>query len=234
MQEKNYLSVTMFILIVFVLLLGGNYLIRNKGQKPTTKIIDIRMDSSKDYVYFTDSKTVSEDLDLVYNTIHLNIDSKDAKELENLLNEEMAKAQKSIKTLDEVVIDKKDIVYELDDDNKIYEADYLKYDILESDNYITVGTIKGHINITSDEDNNILKYYTFSKKDGHIMSLDEIKSAGKITNNSIEKAKENYLKDKEDTTIKTYELYIDKYGNTIMNLLVNSGDITYNDTIKIN
>ena len=158
MQEKNYLSVTMFILIVFVLLLGGNYLIRNKGQKPTTKIIDIRMDSSKDYVYFTDSKTVSEDLDLVYNTIHLNIDSKDAKELENLLNEEMTKAQKSIKTLDEVVIDKKDIVYELDDDNKIYEADYLKYDILESDNYITVGTIKGHINITSDEDNNTLKY----------------------------------------------------------------------------
>ena len=234
MQEKNYLSVTMFILIVFVLLLGGNYLIRNKGQKPTTKIIDIRMDSSKDYVYFTDSKTVSEDLDLVYNTIHLNIDSKDAKELENLLNEEMAKAKKSIKTLDEVVIDKKDIVYELDDDNKIYEADYLKYDILESDNYITVGTIKGHINITSDEDNNTLKYYTFSKKDGHIMSLDEIKSAGKITNNSIEKAKENYLKDKEDTTIKTYELYIDKYGNTIMNLLVNSGDITYNDTVKIN
>ena len=234
MQEKNYLSVTMFILIVFVLLLGGNYLIRNKGQKPTTKIIDIRMDSSKDYVYFTDSKTVSEDLDLVYNTIHLNIDSKDAKELENLLNEEMAKAQKSIKTLDEVVIDKKDIVYELDDDNKIYEADYLKYDILESDNYITVGTIKGHINITSDEDNNTLKYYTFSKKDGHIMSLDEIKSAGKITNNSIEKVKENYLKDKENTTIKTYELYIDKYGNTIMNLLVNSGDITYNDTVKIN
>ena len=234
MQEKNYLSVTMFILIVFVLLLGGNYLIRNKGQKPTTKIIDIRMDSSKDYVYFTDSKTVSEDLDLVYNTIHLNIDSKDAKELENLLNEEMAKAQKSIKTLDEVVIDKKDIVYELDDDNKIYEADYLKYDILESDNYITVGTIKGHINITSDEDNNTLKYYTFSKKDGHIMSLDEIKSAGKITNNSIEEAKENYLKDKENTTIKTYELYIDKYGNTIMNLLVNSGDITYNDTVKIN
>ena len=234
MQEKNYLSVTMFILIVFVLLLGGNYLIRNKGQKPTTKIIDIRMDSSKDYVYFTDSKTVSEDLDLVYNTIHLNIDSKDAKELENLLNEEMTKAQKSIKTLDEVVIDKKDIVYELDDNNKIYEADYLKYDILESDNYVTVGTIKGHINITSDEDNNTLKYYTFSKKDGHIMSLDEIKSAGKITNNSIEKAKENYLKDKEDTTIKTYELYIDKYGNTIMNMLVNSGDITYNDTVKIN
>ena len=234
MQEKNYLSVTMFVLIIFVLLLGGNYLIRNKGQKPTTKIVDIRMDNSKDYVYFTDIKTVSEDLDLVYNTIHLNLDSKDAKELENLLNEEMIKAKKSIKTLDEVVIDKKDIVYELDDDNKIYEADYLKYDILESDNYITVGTIKGHINITSDEDNNTLKYYTFSKKDGHIMSLDEIKSAGKITNNSIEKVKENYLKDKENTTIKTYELYIDKYGNTIMNLLVNSGDITYNDTVKIN
>ena len=197
-------------------------------------IVNIKSDPSKDYVCFTDSETVSEALDLVYNTIHLNIDSEDAKNLEKKLNEEMASAKKNIKTLDEVNVDKKDIAYELDDNNKIYEADYLKYDILESDNYITVGTIKGHINITSDEDNNTLKYYTFSKKDGHIMSLDEIKSAGKITNNSIEKAKENYLKDKENTTIKTYELYIDKYGNTIMNLLVNSGDITYNDTVKIN
>lgn len=234
MQEKNYLSVTMFILIIFALLLGGNYLIRNKGRISTTKIVNIKSDPSKDYVYFTDSETVSEALDLVYNTIHLNIDSEDAKNLEKKLNEEMASAKKNIKTLDEVNVDKKDIAYELDDNNKIYEADYLKYDILESDNYITVGTIKGHINITSDEDNNTLKYYTFSKKDGHIMSLDEIKSAGKITNNSIEKAKENYLKDKENTTIKAYELYIDKYGNTIMNLLVNSGDITYNDTVKIN
>ena len=234
MQEKNYLSVTMFILIIFALLLGGNYLIRNKGRISTTKIVNIKSDPSKDYVCFTDSETVSEALDLVYNTIHLNIDSEDAKNLEKKLNEEMASAKKNIKTLDEVNVDKKDIAYELDDNNKIYEADYLKYDILESDNYITVGTIKGHINITSDEDNNTLKYYTFSKKDGHIMSLDEIKSAGKITNNSIEKAKENYLKDKENTTIKTYELYIDKYGNTIMNLLVNSGDITYNDTVKIN
>lgn len=234
MQEKNYLSVTMFILIIFALLLGGNYLIRNKGRISTTKIVNIKSDPSKDYVYFTDSETVSEALDLVYNTIHLNIDSEDAKNLEKKLNEEMASAKKNIKTLDEVNVDKKDIAYELDDNNKIYEADYLKYDILESDNYITVGTIKGHINITSDEDNNTLKYYTFSKKDSHIMSLDEIKSAGKITNNSIEKAKENYLKDKENTTIKTYELYIDKYGNTIMNLLVNSGDITYNDTVKIN
>lgn len=44
MQEKNYLSVIIFVLIVFALLIWGNYLIRNKGSISTTKINDIRLD----------------------------------------------------------------------------------------------------------------------------------------------------------------------------------------------
>ena len=234
MQEKNYLSVIIFVLIVFTLLIGGNYLIRNKGSISTTKINDIRLDKNNDYVYFSDSDTVSEELDLVYNTIHLNIDNKDAKKLEEELNKEMVSAKNSIKTLDEVSIDKNDIVYELDDDNNVYEADYIKYDILESTNYLTIAVVKGHLNITSDVDNNTLKYYTFKKSDGHIMSMDEIKSAGKIKNSDILDTEKSYLEDKIDTEIKAYELYMDKYENVRMNMLVNSGDITYNDTVKIN
>lgn len=234
MQEKNYLSVIIFVLIVFALLIGGNYLIRNKGSISTTKINDIRLAKNNDYVYFSDSDTVSEELDLVYNTIHLNIDNKDAKKLEEELNKEMVSAKNSIKTLDEVSIDKNDIVYELDDDNNVYEADYIKYDILESTNYLTIGVVKGHLNITSDVDNNTLKYYTFKKSDGHIMSMDEIKSAGKIKNSDILDTEKSYLEDKIDTEIKAYELYMDKYENVRMNMLVNSGDITYNDTVKIN
>ena len=234
MQEKNYLSVIIFVLIVFALLIGGNYLIRNKGSISTTKINDIRLDKNNDYVYFSDSDTVSEELDLVYNTIHLNIDNKDAKKLEEELNKEMVSAKNSIKTLDEVSIDKNDIVYELDADNNVYEADYIKYDILESTNYLTIGVVKGHLNITSDVDNNTLKYYTFKKSDGHIMSMDEIKSAGKIKNSDILDTEKSYLEDKIDTEIKAYELYMDKYENVRMNMLVNSGDITYNDTVKIN
>ena len=154
--------------------------------------------------------------------------------IEEELNKEMVSAKNSIKTLDEVSIDKNDIVYELDDDNNVYEADYIKYDILESTNYLTIGVVKGHLNITSDVDNNTLKYYTFKKSDGHIMSMDEIKSAGKIKNSDILDTEKSYLEDKIDTEIKSYELYMDKYENVRMNMLVNSGDITYNDTVKIN
>ena len=234
MQEKNYLSVTIFVLIIFILLLGGNYLIKNRDKAETSKLVDTRKDKTKEYVYFSDSNTVSEDLDLVYNTIHINIDSQDAKRLEEELNAEMTKAYNSIKKTSAVSFDKKDIVYELDDNNDIYEADYLKYDVLDNDNYLTIGVIKGHVNITSDIDNNTLKYYTFNKKDGHIMSMEEIKNAGKIKDNDIENTKKTYLEDKEDTKINSYELYIDKYGNVRMNMLVNSGNITYNDTVKIN
>ena len=66
------------------------------------------------------------------------------------------------------------------------------------------------------------------------MSMDEIKSAGKIKNNDILDTEKSYLEDKIDTEIKSYELYMDKYENVRMNMLVNSGDITYNDTVKIN
>lgn len=234
MQEKNYLSVTIFVLIIFVLLLGGNYLIKNRDKAETSKLVDTRKDKTKEYVYFSDSNTVSEELDLVYNTIHINIDSQDAKRLEEELNAEMTKAYNSIKKTSAVSFDKKDIVYELDDNNDIYEADYLKYDLLDNDNYLTIGVIKGHVNITSDIDNNTLKYYTFNKKDGHIMSMEEIKNVGKIKDSDIENTKKTYLEDKEDTKINSYELYIDKYGNVRMNMLVNSGNITYNDTVKIN
>lgn len=234
MQEKNYLSVTIFVLIIFILLLGGNYLIKNRDKTETSKLVDTRKDKTKEYVYFSDSNTVSEDLDLVYNTIHINVDSQDAKRLEEELNAEMTKAYNSIKKTSAVSFDKKDIVYELDDNNDIYEADYLKYDVLDNDNYLTIGVIKGHVNITSDIDNNTLKYYTFNKKDGHIMSMEEIKNVGKIKDSDIENTKKTYLEDKEDTKINSYELYIDKYGNVRMNMLVNSGNITYNDTVKIN
>lgn len=234
MQEKNYLSVTIFVLIIFILLLGGNYLIKNRDKAETSKLVDTRKDKTKEYVYFSDSNTVSEELDLVYNTIHINIDSQDAKRLEEELNAEMTKAYNSIKKTSAVSFDKKDIVYELDDNNDIYEADYLKYDLLDNDNYLTIGVIKGHVNITSDIDNNTLKYYTFNKKDGHIMSMEEIKNVGKIKDSDIENTKKTYLEDKEDTKINSYELYIDKYGNVRMNMLVNSGNITYNDTVKIN
>ena len=234
MQEKNYLSVTIFVLIIFILLLGGNYLIKNRDKAETSKLVDTRKDKTEEYVYFSDSNTVSEDLDLVYNTIHINIDSQDAKRLEEELNAEMTKAYNSIKKTSAVSFDKKDIVYELDDNNDIYEADYLKYDVLDNDNYLTIGVIKGHVNITSDIDNNTLKYYTFNKKYGHIMSVEEIKNVGKIKDSDIENTKKTYLEDKEDTKINSYELYIDKYGNVRMNMLVNSGNITYNDTVKIN
>ena len=66
------------------------------------------------------------------------------------------------------------------------------------------------------------------------MSMDEKKRAGKIKNRDIIDTEKSKLEDKIDTEIKSYELYMDKYENVRMNMLVNSGDITYNDTVKIN
>ena len=55
MKEHNYLSISLFILVIFLLLIGGNFLIKNKYNSLKDKSHqEIRRDTSKDYIYYTD------------------------------------------------------------------------------------------------------------------------------------------------------------------------------------
>ncbi len=232
MQERNYLSVSFFILIVFLLLIGGNFLIKNKHnmikEKITTKI---KKDSAKDYIYYTDDGTYSYALDLSYPSIHININSEEAKSLENTLNTKMTQARASIVKLSDVSINKNDIVYEIGSED-IYEADFLKYNTYESDNYLTLEVSFGHLNITKEDEPTYLEYYTFAKESGKILTDEEIMKIGSLTEKEIFQAKKKYEEDNQ-VTVEAYHLYLDKYTNVHLNLLVNAGNITYNDTVKI-
>lgn len=232
MKEHNYLSISLFVLVVLVLLTGGNYLIRNHNNPISEeKNTNIKIDATKDYIYYTDTDIVSYALDLSYPTIHLNINTDVAKELETALNTRMASAKKSLVKLSSTKVNKDDIVYELEDED-IYATDFLKYDILEGSNYLTLEVSSGHIVVTQELASTYLEYYTFSKETGAILTDEEIKKVGNITEKDISDMLSKYQEENQVTVTK-YQLYLDKYENVIMNMLVNADNITYNDTVKI-
>ena len=232
MKEHNYLSISLFVLVVLVLLTGGNYLIRNHNNPISEeKNTNIKIDATKDYIYYTDTDIVSYALDLSYPTIHLNINTDVAKELATALNTRMASAKKSLVKLSSTEVNKDDIVYELEDED-IYATDFLKYDILEGSNYLTLEVSSGHIVVTQELASTYLEYYTFSKETGAILTDEEIKKVGNITEKDISDRLSKYQEENQVTVTK-YQLYLDKYENVIMNMLVNADNITYNDTVKI-
>lgn len=232
MKEHNYLSISLFILVVLVLLTGGNYLIRNHNNPISEeKNTNIKIDATKDYIYYTDTDIVSYALDLSYPTIHLNINTDVAKELATALNTRMASAKESLVKLSSTKVNKDDIVYELEDED-IYATDFLKYDILEGSNYLTLEVSSGHIVVTQELASTYLEYYTFSKETGAILTDEEIKKVGNITEKDISDRLSKYQEENQVTVTK-YQLYLDKYENVIMNMLVNANNITYNDTVKI-
>lgn len=232
MKEHNYLSISLFVLVVLVLLTGGNYLIRNHNNSVSEeKKTNIKIDATKNYIYYTDTDIVSYALDLSYPTIHLNINTDVAKELETALNTRMASAKESLVKLSSAKVNKDDIVYELEDED-IYATDFLKYDILEGSNYLTLEVSSGHIVVTQELASTYLEYYTFSKETGAILTDEEIKKVGNVTEKDISDRLSKYQEENQVTVTK-YQLYLDKYENVIMNMLVNADNITYNDTVKI-
>lgn len=232
MKEHNYLSISLFVLVVLVLLIGGNYLIRNHNNSVSEeKNTNIKIDATKNYIYYTDTDIVSYALDLSYPTIHLNINTDVAKELETALNTRMASAKESLVKLSSAKVNKDDIVYELEDED-IYATDFLKYDILEGSNYLTLEVSSGHIVVTQELASTYLEYYTFSKETGAILTDEEIKKVGNVTEKDISDRLSKYQEENQVTVTK-YQLYLDKYENVIMNMLVNADNITYNDTVKI-
>lgn len=232
MKDHNYLNISLFILIIFLLLIGGNFLIKNRYNSLGDKTHhEIRKDVFKDYIYYTDDNTTSYALDLSYPTIHLNINNEYAASLEDSLNKRMIKAKESIVKLSDVSINKNDIVYEIGSED-IYEADFLKYNTLDGDDYLTLEVSYGHLNITKEEESTYLEYYTFSKETGSLLSDEEIKKIGSLTDDDLVKSKEKYESTNE-VRVEKYQLYLDKYANVRMNMLVNNGHITYNDTVKI-
>ncbi|MBR1417260.1 MAG: hypothetical protein IJ572_05555 [Bacilli bacterium] len=225
-EEKNIGSIILFIVIVLAIGFGGYYLISNKTSsqnksndyKSGTEIKKIKIDDSKNYVYFTNEYMLDNHEDLVYKDIIININSTDAKNLQEKLNKEMA----SIK------------VNSIPDDEKI---EMIEYNVVETSKYLSL-TVNKYFFEDNEATNSSLDYYVFDLSSGNILANRDIMKNENVTDQEIRSKIRSYINNDADVDIdatlsKEYKLSISKTGKIIINTVVKTSELDYNVSIEM-
>lgn len=203
------------------------------------------IDSSLDAIYFQNIDIKSEKQGIIYQDVVININSEDAKTLEEELNDKMDTLKSSFLTISSQDLEGEDkkIIFKDDD---IYEANYFKYITYFYKNYASLLVLDYTFNCF--EGSNYLgsQAYVFDVTDGKILNENEILNLYSKTKEDIKNMiKEELNKDiLEDETILieetlnnldgNYALYINKSGFLTISYLVKTQDSSYNDVIVFN
>lgn len=241
-MKSNQIKVYIFIIIVLVFIFGGFYLMKKseslKNEVNQTiseeKDTDIRIDETKEYIYFTNLNVIESELDIEYKDIVINFEDKE--NIQNVINTENKEFSESVK-YDE---SNEKAIY-----NHLVSAKFNKFDIFYYSNYISI--VK---NTYSFDYENLVtfiqsKAYVFDKKTGKLFNNDELLSIFNINKDDIKGVITTYLNDQNLITdnpinvdetinnISNYELYVDNLGRLVVTILVKAEQSNYNDVIVL-
>lgn len=243
-MEKNKIGFIFFSIILLVIVVGGFVLMKQSENSDNTNTTfikkltkeeekEIRLDTEKDYIYFTDTDKLVEELDITYQTINFNFDG--VSSIEDKLNNENKELKDTVKY---------DDTLETDAYDKLTYAKYSIYTVYTYDSYISL--IVDYYEFNQED---LITYtggctYIFNKNTGSIISNEELLKTYNLTESDVlDKIKDyvedqNLLKDNEeldsDATIEnidTLALYVDKIGRLTASVLVKSDQKDYNDSV---
>ncbi len=229
-EDKNTGSIIVFITIIAILLGGGFYLITHKDiylkpqeetkeeEKKSIKILD-----DKDYIYYSNVELLDEHNDLEYKTININIDSTDAKGLQEELNNNMSTIKDSL----------------LKDEEGIVSTDMISYDYHVTSKYINLSvTTYSYLRNEEQLTKSIVKHYVFDINTGKLLTSRDILKIEKLTDQEIRVKIRDYIKNDADVDIdetlnREYTLSISKDEKVIINTVVKTSNMDYNVSIEM-
>jgi len=245
MEKYNNVKAFLFFLVILAFVVGGFILMKKSTFKPAgDKIVelnkeeekDIRIDNTKDYIYFTNKEKITHELDIEFQDVNLNF--KDSNNIAKKLNEESAELKKTL-------------VYDEDNEEAVYDhlvsAKYMIYSTYAYDNYISLV-----VDYYSYELETLVNYldtktYVFDKKSGKLLTSDELLEAYDLKKEEVLNNIKNHIADEDiakegeeldvDATIENineFNLFIDKIGRLSMSILVKSDQKDYNEIIILN
>ena len=252
-SSKNKLGVIFLIIVLLTFIIGGYFFMRYMVDKPSkekkTTIIevkkDVRINNKKDYVYFENSEELIDDVikeDLVLNF-------KGMEEENDKLKAEIEEISKR-----EVKVTTEEIPEGITCENDLYSFSYRSYDVAEYDKYVSVVLIDYDYNCVSGIVPTNIKSYVINKETGTIVSNEELYTLFDMTYEKVIEGVTKRLNDTQvldgdesvidvDTTINNVKnsafgtnkaLSISKNGKLVINFIVNSIKINYNDSIELN
>lgn len=255
-NDNNYLGFGLFFFLIVLIILVCSMLlflnVRNKNQEKivtdTNEVVisdKNKKDKSKDFIYFVDEETMSEELNLIYKVPVINLNSEDA----NRINDEIKSYAREIKgTLEKG--DPSKCYYE--EPNDIFKTDYLDYAVYTYQEYVTLLIRESNYSCQNGfSSSSKVKAYTFDVLSGHLLSMDTLLSKYDMTLTKVLEQIRNNLNNEQtivdgipnikiEETIndlkpqETYVIYIDEYGDLILNYVVKTTSLDYNDTITMN
>lgn len=242
-MKTNQIKVYLFIFVIFVFIFGGFYLMKksekfkNVVDKKVTEVkdTDIRLDKTKDYIYYSDVNVVEGELDIEYKKININFEDKEGVAgIVNKENEEMSKTPVYDETNEEANY------------NHLISAKFAKYEIIHYADYITLVVNKYSFDYKTIITTLGSDVYVFDKTTGKLYNNDELLSKFNVNKDDINGKLETYLNDKNlvseenkidvEQTISNntkYNLYVDKLGRLVISILVKAEKSDYNDIIVL-
>lgn len=242
-MKTNQIKVYFFFFVILVFIFGGFYLmkksekLKNVVDKKVTEVkdTDIRLDKTKDYIYYSDVNVVEGELDIEYKNININFEDKEGvATIVNKENEEMSKSPVYDETNEEANY------------NHLISAKFAKYEIIHYVDYITLVVNKYSFDYKTIITTLGSDVYVFDKTTGKLYNNDELLSKFSINKDDIKGKIETYLNDKNlvseenkiyvEQTISNntkYNLYVDKLGRLVISILVKAEKSDYNDIIVL-
>ena len=241
-EERNLRSIFLFLVIIVLIVVFGNYLInKNKNNEQETKqekpiVKNVKIDLDKDYIYFTNEEDLSKELNLFYKDIIININSEDAKKLQKELNDNMHLLKDSIVKIDDIELNE-DLI-EPNEEN-IYSAKVINYGFEETSKYLSLIVNKYTFYAVEKDDNEQeYEYYVFDLSNGKLLTNHDIMKKENITDQAIRSKIREYLSndsnaDIDRTLANNYYLTVKSNGKIIVNFVVISNELSYNVSMEM-
>ncbi len=246
MESKNTFKIWFFIIILLTFIVGGYFLMKkytsedfisnNTVKNETTdntSFNDIRLDASKDYIYFTDDDIISDGVDISYPKVVINFNDNG---ISNELNQKMEEIKKELKYSGDV------------EDGDVSYAHFPVYTLYAFENYLSL--VCEYYTYSSSSETmtfNAEKSYIFDKYTGELytsgrllsifnLNVDKVKSKVKkfVSDADLVNGKEETLDvDSTLASISLDSLFIDKLGRLSIGIIVKSNENDYNDVVVL-
>lgn len=230
-EDNNMPGIIVFVTIIAVLLGGGFYLITHKDiylkDKEEVKVEEkksIKIIEDSDYIYYSNLETIDEHNSLEYKTININIDSVDARELQETLNNNMSAIRDSLIR---------------DDEGNVVSCDMISYDYNVTTKYISLNvTTFSYLQNEEQLTKSIVNHYVFDIETGKILNTRDILKKENLTDQEIRVKIRDYIKDDADVDIDAtlnseYSLSISKDEKVVINTVVKNANMDYNVSIEM-
>ena len=230
-EDSNTPSIIVFVTIIAILLGGGFYLITHKDiylkDKEEVKVEEkksIKIIEDSDYIYYSNLETIDEHNSLEYKTININIDSIDAKELQETLNNNMSAIRDSLIR---------------DENGNVVSCDMISYDYNVTSKYVSLNvTTFSYLQNEEQLTKSIVNHYVFDIETGKILNTRDILKKENLTDQEIRVKIRDYIKDDAEVDIDAtlnseYSLSISKDEKVVINTVVKNANMDYNVSIEM-